>query len=296
LNRQLTNPRVHRFNRMQCHRHRNDQIVIIDGQQRLTTFFIFLSCVRDVFFQQQELVNYLNRLLFPHGVPDRNGLGEGRRLDSAVVPTYLDRLPFYLCTLPGLPEPTDADCISACKRFFLAKLAEHRRDPTFGARIAKALLQNCTMLYFEIADKNVWEVYEMMAVHNHTWGNKLGQSMAEADLIKNFLLQHIPEEDEQIRVYQQLWVPVETHVSQGTDMTKTFDKLFHAFLEQHGTVKLAPMNFFNLRKFQTYEDVANEVQNRLASGTAPRTVVCELLTQLCNFMVHWRPTELLEEE
>lgn len=297
LNRQLSNPRVHRFNRMQCHRHRNDQIVIIDGQQRLTTFSIFLACVRDVFCQQEELASDLNRLLFPHGVPVCNRLEEGKRLDSSVVPTYLDRESFYRCTLPGLPEPTNAnDCISACKRFFLAKLAEHQHDSTFGTRITKALLHNCTMLYFEIADKNVWEVYEMMAVHNHTWGSKMGQGMAEVDLIKNFLLQHLATEEEQIHVYRQLWVPVETHISKGTDVTKSFDKLFHQFLEEHGTVKLAPMGFINLRKFQTYEDVANEVQNRMASGAPPNTVVCEFLTQLCDFMVQSRPTELLDEE
>lgn len=283
---QTTSKRKHAFNRMQTAQKRQDRLEVIDGQQRLTTFNIFLAAVRDVFSHDPASVAEINSLLFPGGVPDEVPAA-GKALKSAVTPGYFDRLPFYLAILPQTSPSTDEDQITLAYRFFCKNLRNLPSHIT-AKQLTSALLDNCTMLNFGIHDSDIMTVYEMMAVHNHTWGGPGGKAMAETDLIKNFFLSQFQTEEDQIKFYEQVWLRLEARMVSGGDQTRSFDKLFEAFLKHMSLDKDGDDAKTN-QKFDLYNDVQKAVYKHrdLHSDMSHTESMQKFVGELLIFSKHW---------
>ena len=96
------------------------EALVIDGQQRHTTCVLLLASLRDVMLQRnpsEPMIDEINRLLFPDSkalaswatarmanslaIEDTILVDDGEDLSfAAVVPTYCDRVSFYIATLP----------------------------------------------------------------------------------------------------------------------------------------------------------------------------------------------------
>lgn len=235
----------HRFNRMILSE-QNDHIMVVDGQQRLTSFCLFLAAIRDVFSNEMPSLGHeINNILFPHGVPET--LNSFSDINFVVSPTYLDRPLFYQVLFPYNFSSNSRTTIknSSTTRSFensrasrayqifiqLLCIEKENHGSNFGRAITNALLTNCSALYFSIYDENVWEVFERMGGHTYYFErNSMGIDLAETDFIRNCILSQFQSEEKQIDIFTNFWLPLEKQACTGSDVTSNFNQLFRDFL------------------------------------------------------------------
>jgi hypothetical protein len=167
----------HSFNRIIMHKSPDDgKCIILDGQQRLTTFMILLAALRDalrVTDKRSEetglLQTQINSVLFPWGaVPDEAVARElvekeGQAYTAAaLIPTYLDRESFWQALLAFSVEPAKGeDRVLCAKAFFDTKLADANIATLRG--VTRAILENCYVLLFTAREPDIFSIYERMA-------------------------------------------------------------------------------------------------------------------------------------
>lgn len=135
----------HHIGRFTCFEN-EDEIIVIDGQQRITTVMIIIMSIRDAFIRIntvqknrkiERMIDKMNSILFntdSHGPPPMESdeksdsvldIEEGDRLQYIrFLPTYLDREPFYnlvlrnsayseylsFCKMNHFPADSDSKC------------------------------------------------------------------------------------------------------------------------------------------------------------------------------------------
>uniref|UniRef100_A0A7S2X7N6 GmrSD restriction endonucleases N-terminal domain-containing protein n=1 Tax=Lotharella oceanica TaxID=641309 RepID=A0A7S2X7N6_9EUKA len=227
--------RPHSFGRIVT-TERGNQILVVDGQQRLTTINLLLASIRDVVQKHDKSVESLalqteiNDILFQKVVKQKSGSDAKMMRRPKLTPSLDDRTAFLKCITPACksPERTSQpasssspslalDHISKAKAFFMSSIPTlFRNSPLERCQaLYRGLLNNCKLLRFE-TDGDLWTVYERLAFRQHSFrymhNPAPGVQCAEADLVKNFLLSFFPNECEGISAYRKLWVPLERQV------------------------------------------------------------------------------------
>jgi len=108
IKKQIGAKHPHRFNRILVSDRAEDSIIVIDGQQRTTTFCLLLVAIREVFCTGQnidelniQLRNAINKILFPNGIPEiseeefTSSIVGPRDMQCVLSPTILDRNIFF---------------------------------------------------------------------------------------------------------------------------------------------------------------------------------------------------------
>jgi uncharacterized protein with ParB-like and HNH nuclease domain len=179
--------------------------LLIDGQQRLTTFFILLALLRDLLMQQER-----------HDIAeDIHDLITNRRKKPddfyKLLPTQWDRSAFQALINH---EPFDDDSqIIACYRFYKKQIIREGNALDLGK--LKTVIDNQLQMVVINLDQNenAYLVFESL--------NAKGRELSQADLIRNHLIMLIEEnEPTKKAIYDRYWVPMQEDL--GDDLTEFF--------------------------------------------------------------------------
>ena len=257
--------------------------LVIDGQQRLTTLTLLLAALRDHIKETgwsggedsptiDRINNYFLTNLLESG--DRHRKLVLRRADDSTLAS--------LVVVDVKPPDTPSEPIVDAYRLFKELVASHKDPDAVYRGVAKLIVVDVTLN----ENDNPQLVFESL--------NSTGVDLSQSDLIRNYVLMGLPEE-EQTRLYDNYWSEVEEnfrgsrsrldsfardYVAHQTRITKQTrgDQIFRAFKEH-----------FNC---QTAEDWENMLLNMTrnaryyAAFTLGRNVegeIAEALRNIRNF-------------
>ncbi len=193
------------------------KLLIIDGQQRLTTYAIMLAALRDARFGTQ-LADIINDHLINKY---HTGLEELK-----VLPTQYDRSSFrsIITDKEGIPGSR------AYKAYVFFQKALDGKDDAGEVidpeRLWETLRQKLEVVSISLADTDdPYVIFESL--------NAKGKELSKADLIRNYVLMQFRNNGEshsdQEEVYDNLWRPMEEGL--GTDL----DQFLFYYLAKEGT-------------------------------------------------------------
>ena len=226
--------------------------LIIDGQQRLTTFQIFFSAFRDVCaaVNQQAYVDECTRYLLNTGIMQDEGIERYK-----LWPTNLDRKQFSDVVDAGSKEelnrrhpvvrrkyqrkPDPRPKMIDCYVYFYDKIAELLESEDYSQPLSErvrtmhdALRGALQIVTVELeADDDPQVIFETL--------NARGEPLLPSDLLRNFVFLRAREQDEvQEQLYEEFWVP--------------FDDEFWRALEKQGRL-LRPRSDIFLQHYLTLQ-------------------------------------------
>ena len=193
-------------------------LLVIDGQQRLTTLSLMLLALRRVGMDGKDIGADAKRVgnlyLF-------NGIEEpGSEDNIKLLLTRSDKQTYRKLCLDIPLGPEDDNRVLANYKYYLSAFDSGRADPV----LAYKGIQRLQLVYIalELGRDNPQLIFESM--------NSTGLDLAQADLIRNFVLMGLPH-DLQDRIYNKHWFPMEAHFGQH------YRDRFDSFMRTYLTVK-----------------------------------------------------------
>lgn len=173
--------------------------VLIDGQQRLTTLFVILAAMRDRAnaLKMPTLGEEIDNTLLKNAYKQGND-------HFKLLPTQGDRTSFMALIRSEIVNSDDA--ITKCYRFFTRRLKDYDAEEL---EKCKSIVVSRLIVVSVVLDDsdNPHVVFESL--------NSKGRDLTQADLIRNYFLMRV-HVDEQERVYQRLWMPIQSRLGDGT--------------------------------------------------------------------------------
>ncbi|HEY0260294.1 MAG TPA: DUF4268 domain-containing protein [Lacisediminihabitans sp.] len=234
------------------------KLLVVDGQQRLTTLTLLLAALRDHLAETgdteraegihaQYLVN-----LYDKGKPTK------------VLPTQADR-EAYKAVLTSSADAGGADAIGNAYNHFRAKIAaaDDPADPHDLEEIENAVVHGLTVVVVtaEPGD-NAHRIFESL--------NNTGLQLNQSDLIKNYLFMRLGERAED--VYDAVWLPLEKKLS-----SDALELLFWLDLAQRDERAKQSDTYAGqqkrLERFTTPDQIESEVRRIAALGDVLATIL-----------------------
>ncbi|GCD11090.1 DUF262 domain-containing protein [Clostridium tagluense] len=198
---------------------------VIDGQQRLTTFFIILSVIRDCAKEiGGKLPDIVNELyLF-------NKFSEGNDYYK-LLPTQGDRKNFFK-TMSGSQNGTEDNLnqMSKAYNYFSKQIKIKKIDVE---KLLKTLTNSLLIVSITLnKDDNPYRIFESL--------NGTGLPLAESDLIRNYFFMRIHINDQE-NVHKNLWKPMQVsfdNFDKENEKGKTLsDFIRHFLIKDWGQIK-----------------------------------------------------------
>jgi len=175
--------------------------LIIDGQQRLVTIYIFLSALR----------NRMNELNPEYDKKDEidesyliNKFHQEEESKYKVVPTQADRSIFFNI-IKGKFDDNDNSKITETYNFFKKRMSEIE---DFNELLA---LKDTLLLRFSIVDIRLERGDDPYMIFESL--NATGTPLTQADLIRNYLFMRIKESNQQ-EIYENIWLPMQNNLGE----------------------------------------------------------------------------------
>ncbi len=189
------------------------KFLIIDGQQRLTTFAILLCALRDCLGPQDsqriQEVYLTNRYRPPEDT-------------LKLVPTQADRNAYYDLVMDK-KAPPDGPLLCKAYHYFRDQLKTAKDgddNPVLPAGVLLALERTLQVVMINLDETDdAYLVFESL--------NSKGEPLTQADLVRNYLLMRfkhsVKEGGEQETVYNKFWKPLEdTHGPRLTEFLRHY--------------------------------------------------------------------------
>lgn len=234
------------------------KLLVVDGQQRLTTLTLLLAALRDHLAEMgdaegaeginaQYLVNVYDR-----GKP------------SKVLPTQADR-DAYKAVLTSSPEAGGSDAIGNAYNHFRAKIAaaDDPDDPHDLEELENAVVHGLAVVVVtaEPGD-NAHRIFESL--------NNTGLQLSQSDLLKNYLFMRLGDRAED--VYDTVWLPLERKLS-----SEALELLFWLDLAQRDERAKQSDTYagqqHRLEKLTTPDQIEAEVRRIAALGDVLATIL-----------------------
>lgn len=191
-----------------------------------------------------------------------------------LIPSREDRLTFCSIVL-GAPfeagSSRAAAKMAACHEFFrtearalLARQREDVEEPGGGeassppaqplasdgsavetlSAAAESALTSLSCVVFELQDGVALQnIYDMLAQRERAlsamFANVGGKAMSQVDLVRNLLLNHIGDDDERMRAYEESWLPMER--AHGDGNAEALEAFLHRFVRDAAASPAQPM-------------------------------------------------------
>jgi uncharacterized protein with ParB-like and HNH nuclease domain len=236
---------------------------IIDGQQRLTTIYIFLAALRNRIteiqqdFEKNEEINEL--YLFNKFHP---------RNKQKLVPTQADRQLFFSILDGTWPGSDNHHLIVDSYNLLNRKLAEVDNIDEL------ILLKNTLLFKFSVVDIRLEENDDPYLIFESL--NATGTPLTQADLVRNYLFMKI-NPDKQQQIYDQIWFPMQKK------LPDKLEQFIRHYLAMNGNIP----NFNKI--YVTFRNYANGV-------TEDEESAISIMTDLAKFAGYYQKLLYPENE
>lgn len=205
---------------------------IIDGQQRIITLMVLLSCIRNLFKEKDEdilrkiesgyLINYEEK-------------GDNR---YKLVPSEGDRENFRKIIDGG--AELSSSRLKSTFEFFGNKL-EKQKDQLDFEKLRGIVINRLILVNIDVEKtENPYLIFESL--------NAKGTPLAQADLIRNYIFMKIGDEDKQRELYKDFWRPMEQRLK------NELEPFFWRYSLREGTY---------VRINRTYANLKSELETNL---------------------------------
>jgi uncharacterized protein with ParB-like and HNH nuclease domain len=182
---------------------RHTKLVLIDGQQRITTTMLFLASLRDILkdSRMEEHVKLRNFIEESCLLNPKNDSDEEFKIKLKQVEADWAAYKNIICGIE-LNDEMKESAVYRNYRYFRNHLSEYKGD---FVKLVDYGLNQFSVITIELEpDKNTWEnpqeIFESM--------NSIGKPLSLADLVRNYLLLGI-EPHKQDSLYGRYWLPME---------------------------------------------------------------------------------------
>lgn len=195
-----------------------EPLLVIDGQQRLTTVTLLLAALSKVKDQTSLVEGFSPEMIREYYLCNRLENGE-RKFKLILSQTDKTSL---IAIVDNQDQPREASLrITKNFDFFESLIAGQKGDLSVVCKgLAKLLMVDVKL---KRGEDNPQLIFESM--------NSLGRELSEADLIRNYILMGL-EPELQTRLYEQFWRPMEVAFGQ-----EAYGTHFDAFMRHYLTVK-----------------------------------------------------------
>ena len=173
--------------------HGVNKFLLIDGQQRLTTLFVVLACIRDLAGEETKLHDEIENLYLVNQFKE----GSNRR---KLLPTQADRQAFN-----AVIEGTDQTNTVLSKVYAYFSKALRTGDTDSESLNFETLLSamKSQLVFVSIVlneNDNPYRIFHSL--------NATGTPLTQADLVRNHIFMNIPDNDQEA-AYSDLWLPLQ---------------------------------------------------------------------------------------
>ncbi len=192
-------------------------LLVIDGQQRLTTITLLIAALAEVIGDQEPLEDFSSAKL--KGYYLTNPLESGDKFYKLILSQTDDKS--LKAIIKGVEQPADKSIrVVENFEFFKSKLQKIGDLSSVCNGLAKLMVVDISL---NRAQDNPQLIFESM--------NSTGKELSQADLIRNYILMGL-EPDHQTDLYEQYWRPMELAFGQ-----KAYSDYFDSFMRHFLTVK-----------------------------------------------------------
>ncbi|MEI6039745.1 MAG: DUF262 and DUF1524 domain-containing protein [Candidatus Berkelbacteria bacterium] len=207
------------------------KLLVIDGQQRLTTLSLLMMAIRDSIADQDETSDMSKRKINNYYLINSEEEGD---LKYRLMLTKSDREAFINLLEGRSAVENQSGRINENYNFFINKIKELNIDvEELYKGISKLIIVDIAL---DRDRDNPQLIFESL--------NSTGLDLSQADLIRNYVLMGL-EQDDQVEVYEKSWYPMEQSFGHAE-----YSVLFDRFMRDYLTIKTGRIPNIN----QIYEN------------------------------------------
>jgi uncharacterized protein with ParB-like and HNH nuclease domain/predicted transport protein len=214
------------------------QLLVIDGQQRLTTLSLLLIALARAAEKSTTPLNFSHEEIYDSYLINKHGKDE-QRYKLLLTQSDKDCL-IRLIDDPDHERPTRAiNRLIESYLYFEEKIRQSNIDPnTLYLGISKLIIVEISL---DRDHDNPQLIFESL--------NSTGMDLSQADLIRNYVLMGL-DNDEQARLYKTYWYPMEQRFPY-VDGTSQFDRFMRDYLTvKQGTIPNIDKVYASFKAYQ----------------------------------------------